>query len=86
MKYEAIKIVSIFIPRPLFQWLSILVWWMIKIDSNNCRYTCFLLRDTWKQMLTSWNYIKMKEISIFHEYFGTINAFIYKAYYIDFQS
>ena len=27
---------------------------------------------------------KMKQISIFHRYFGTIDAFIYKAYYIDF--
>ena len=26
----------------------------------------------------------MKEISIFHQYFGTIDSFIYKAYYIDF--
>ena len=26
----------------------------------------------------------MKEISIFHQHFGTIDAFIYKAYYIDF--
>ena len=27
---------------------------------------------------------KMKEISIFHQYFGTIDLFIYNAYYIDF--
>ena len=27
---------------------------------------------------------KMKDISIFHQYFGTIDSFIYKAYYIDF--
>ena len=27
---------------------------------------------------------KMKEISIFHQYFGTIDAFIYEAYYTDF--
>ena len=27
---------------------------------------------------------KMKEISIFRQYFGTIDAFINKAYYIDF--
>ena len=27
---------------------------------------------------------KMKEISIFHQYFGTIDVFIDKAYYIDF--
>ena len=47
-------------------------------------HTCFLLGDTCKQMQTSSNYIKMKEISIFHQYFGTIDAFIYKAYYIDF--
>ena len=26
----------------------------------------------------------MKEISIFHQYFGTIDSFIYNAYYIDF--
>ena len=40
--------------------------------------------DTWKQMQTSSNYLKMKEISIVHQYFGTIDAFIYKAFYIDF--
>ena len=27
---------------------------------------------------------KMKEISIFHQYFGTIDSFIYEADYIDF--
>ena len=29
----------------------------------------FLLGDIWKQMQTSSNYIKKKEISIFHQYF-----------------
>ena len=40
-------------------------------------------------MLANANVIKlykMKEISIFHQYLGTIDAFIYKAYYIDFKS
>ena len=27
---------------------------------------------------------KMKKKSLFHQYFGTIDSFIYKAYYIDF--
>ena len=38
-------------------------------------------------MKTNANVIKLyisKEISIFHQYFGTIEAFIYKAYFIDF--
>ena len=44
----------------------------------------FLLGDTCKQIQTSSNYINVKEILIFHQYFGTIDAFIYKAYYIVF--
>ena len=34
MKYEAIKIVSMFVPHPLFQWLSILVWWLKQLQMH----------------------------------------------------
>ena len=86
MKYEAIKIVSIFVPRPLFQWLSILVWWMIKKWLKKLQI--HLLFVGW-YMKTNANVMKLhvykiKDISIFQQYFGTTDAFIYKAYYIDF--
>ena len=78
MKYEAIKIVSIFVPHPLCQWSFTLIWWKNKMQIH--MYVAWY-RKTNANVIKLY---KMKEISIFHQYFGTIDSFIYKAYYIDF--
>ena len=78
MKYDAIKIVSIIRTSPTLSMIFTLIWWKNKMQIH--------IYVGWYRK-TNANVIKlykMKEISIFHQYFGTIDSFIYKAYYIDF--